>query len=151
MPLDKTEVIDLVSLSPDKQTVRLHIIAEEPWSSNGDTALLLQAKLKNYVAFAADGQLVRAYPDVRGKKVVIEIRTNHPLGEIEEKLVALASEAWCRPEGIGLSAQVANRRRCHKAVEAVGRPQTAFRSLTPYRSADGKQCGLTHGYTGLYL
>jgi hypothetical protein len=98
-------VIDLVSLSPDKQTVRLHIIAEEPWSSNGDTALLLQAKLKNYVAFAADGQLVRAYPDVRGKKVVIEIRTNHPLGEIEEKLVALASEAWCRPEGIGLSVQ----------------------------------------------
>jgi hypothetical protein len=109
MPLDKADVIDLVSLSPDKQTVRLHIIAGDPWSSNGDTAILLQAKLKNYVAFAADGQLVRAYPNVRGKKVVIEIRTNHPLGETEEKLVAPASEAWCRPAGIGLSVQVVNR------------------------------------------
>ena len=109
MPLDKSDVLDLVSLSPDGQTVRLHIIAEEAWSANGDTALLLQAKLKNYVAFAADGHLLRQYPDVRGKKVAIEIRTNHPLGQIEEKLVAAANDAWCRPEGISLSVHVVNR------------------------------------------
>ena len=57
MPLDKPETIDIVSVRGD--TVTVHLIATEPWASNGDDTMLLQAKLKNYVAFAADGQLTR--------------------------------------------------------------------------------------------
>ena len=102
MPLDKAGVIDLVSMSADGQTVTLHIVATDPWPSNGAGAPLLQAKLKNYVAFAADGQLLRQYPDARGKRVAIEIRSEHPLGSTEETLVAAARQHWCEPDGISL-------------------------------------------------
>ena len=102
MSLAKAEVIDLVTVSNDGQTVILYLTATDPWSATGEETLLLQAKLKNYVAFAADGQLTRQYPEALGKKVVIELRTEHPLGELEEKLVAAAREHWCEPDGIAL-------------------------------------------------
>lgn len=102
MPLDKTNAIDLVSMNPDGRTVTLHLVVTEPWPENGSGAALLQAKLKNYVAFAADGQLLRQYPEASGKKVAIEIRSNHPLGATEEKLVTAARTHWCEPDGISL-------------------------------------------------
>jgi hypothetical protein len=106
MSLENADVIDLVSLSADGQTVTLHLVAAEPWPASGAGALLLQAKVKNYVAFAADGQLVRQYPEARGKNVVIEIRAEHPLGATEETLIAAAREHWCEPDGIALLVKV---------------------------------------------
>jgi hypothetical protein len=102
MSLEKSEVIDLVTVSADGQTIILYLVATDPWPVTGGGTLLLQAKLKNYVAFAADGQLARQYPEAHGKKVTIEIRTDHPLGAMEEKLVAGARQHWCEPEGISL-------------------------------------------------
>jgi hypothetical protein len=102
MSLQKGDVIDLVSLSADGETVTLHLVATEPWPATGEGTFLLQAKLKGYVAFAADGQLTRQYPEASGKRVVIEIRSDHPLGATEEKFVAAAREHWCKPEGIVL-------------------------------------------------
>ena len=102
MPLDKTDAIDLVSMSADGQTVTLHLVVTEPWPANGSGTTLLQAKLKNYVAFAADGRLVRHYPEASGKRVAIEIRSDHPLGPTEEKLVVAARTHWCEPDGISL-------------------------------------------------
>ena len=106
MQLEKTEVIDLVTLSADGETITLYLVATEPWPTTGEATLLLQAKLKNYVAFAADGQLTRQYPKARGKKVAIEIRSDHPLGAMEEKLVAAAREHWCEPDGIALRVSI---------------------------------------------
>jgi hypothetical protein len=100
MSLDNPESIDLVGELSD--VVTLYLFATEPWAPNGADILRLQAKLKSYVAFAADGQLTRMYPDVAGKKVVIEIRSDFELGETEMKFVAAAREHWCEPEGIGL-------------------------------------------------
>lgn len=103
MPLDKTDVIDIVGMSADGQTVTLHLVATNPWPANGAGTVLLQTKLKSYVAFAADGQLVRQYPEARGKRIAIEIRSEHPLGPMEEKLVEAARIHWCEPEAISLS------------------------------------------------
>ena len=101
MPLDNSGIVDLVSLSPTGDEVIVHIVATEPW---GETQLLqLQAKLKNSVAFAADGQLERAYPEVAGKRKAIEIRADFSPSEAVEKFVEAARQQWCEPDSIRLS------------------------------------------------
>ena len=102
MSLDKANVIDLVSLTADGQTVILHLLATQSWPSTGEGTLLLQAKLKNYVAFATDGQLFRQYPKAKDKNLRIEIRSDYPLGATELELVAAARKHWCEPDGIAL-------------------------------------------------
>ena len=102
MPLDNADVIDLVSISADGRTITLHLVATVPWPPDGAGLPFLQAKLKNYVAFAADGQLLRQYPEARGKNVAIEIRSDYALGALEMKLVEAAREHWCKPDGISL-------------------------------------------------
>ncbi len=99
--LDPT-VIDLISLSPDEKSFLLHVVVGEPWDAEGRGAMQLQAKLKSYVAFAADGQLARDQPDSRGKRVVIRIDTHYPLGALEQQLVDAVRESWCKPSGIDL-------------------------------------------------
>jgi hypothetical protein len=104
MSLDKTEVIDLVILRND--TVTLHLIVTEPWAANGADAMSLQAKLKNYVGFAADGQLTQQYPEARDKKIVIEIRSSYPLDDTGVRFVEAARQHWCVPEAISLLVSV---------------------------------------------
>ncbi len=105
-PLEDAQTIDIVAATPDRTAIGLIVVASNPWPATGEGALLLQAKLKSYVAFVTDGQLLRQFPDAQGKRVVIQIRTAHPLGATEEKLVALAREHWCKPEGISLVVSV---------------------------------------------
>ena len=102
MSLAKADVIDAVMVNPSGDTFVLLLVATEPWPPTGEGSLLLQAKLKNYVAFAADGQLIGHFPDARGRKLAIEIVLYHPLGETEEKLIGMARKHWCEPDGISL-------------------------------------------------
>jgi hypothetical protein len=106
MSLDQAEVIDLVGESADGKTITLYLVATEPWPPTGEGTLKLQAKLKTYVAIAADGQLTRQFPVARGKRVVIDLRSDHPLGATEEKLVSIVRERWCEPEGIALQVSI---------------------------------------------
>ena len=97
-----TGVIDGVSVNAAGDEVTLHLITEEPWDEKGAAALGLQAKLKSYVAFAADGALHSKYPQTVGMRVSIHLRTKYPLGWAENKLVEMAREQWCKPEQIEL-------------------------------------------------
>jgi hypothetical protein len=101
--LDKPDVIDLVSLNAAGDEVTVSIVATRPWDAQGSEALKLQAKLKNTVAFATDGQLTRMYPDTAGTRVRVNIDSQYPLGETETRLVDLARTHWCEPEGISLT------------------------------------------------
>ena len=103
MSLAKPNVIDLVSVNASGDEITLHILMNEPWDEAANGTLGLHAKLKNYVAFAADGQLLSQYPAAVGKRVRIEVRSTHPLRESERRLIASAREHWCEPEGIRLS------------------------------------------------
>lgn len=58
-------VIDLVSVSPDGSSCRLHIVESEAWRERPD-ARQLNEKLLHYVAFALDGQLLATHPEVAG-------------------------------------------------------------------------------------
>jgi hypothetical protein len=95
-------VIDLVTVSAAGDEVKLYLIMEEPWDEQGEEMMKLQAKLKNYVAYGADGQLHRDFPDTADMRVSIHIETRFPLGTPENKLVELARKEWCEPEQIEL-------------------------------------------------
>lgn len=94
--------IDLVTVSAARDKVILYLIVEEPWDEQGKEMMKLQAKLKNYVAYGADGQLHRDFPDTVDMRVSVHIQTRFPLGTPENKLVELARKEWCEPEQIGL-------------------------------------------------
>jgi hypothetical protein len=64
------EIVDLVTQEKDG-TVRL--IVAETEAITGDRVLALQEKLKNYLSFANDGQLLTKYPKAKGAAVRIRV------------------------------------------------------------------------------
>ena len=64
--IENPTAIDVVALSPAGDRVDVVMAQASEWDGSDRLLLLLQAKWKNYLAFAADGQLVRAYPEVAG-------------------------------------------------------------------------------------
>lgn len=85
--LSHPEVIDLVTISTDGFTCRLHIVETEPWNDRPD-ATQLNAKLLNYVGFALDGQLVAMYPEVANLPIEIVLEayfalTRNALDDLE--------------------------------------------------------------------
>ena len=64
------ETVDLVTQAKDG-TVRL--ILAETEAISGDRVLALQKKLKNYLTFANDGQLVAQDPNTKGAPVRIRV------------------------------------------------------------------------------
>ncbi len=100
--LEKTDVIDLVALSATGDEIQLCLIATDQWDAQGNRTLQLQAKLKNYVAFAVDGQLERQHPEAKGKRIKIKIDSEYPLGAAERQLIEAARQHWCTPENIEL-------------------------------------------------
>lgn len=101
MPLENPGVVDLVSISATGDEAIVYIIATEPWGE--EQLFQLQAKLKNTVAFTADGQLERTYPEVAGKAKAIEIRSDFASNKAVDKLITAARQQWCAPESIRLS------------------------------------------------
>lgn len=55
--------IDLVTVSPEGDVVQLYIVVVAPWTGSDAQIQSLQQKIHNYVGFAADGELHRAYPE----------------------------------------------------------------------------------------
>jgi len=101
--LDQPDVIDLVSENAAGDEIIVHIIATTPWDPSGHDMLKLQAKLKTAVAFIADGQLTRDYPEIAGKRTRIHIDTLFSPGEAELRLIEAVRTHWCKPDGIELT------------------------------------------------
>jgi hypothetical protein len=78
--LHNADEIDLVSEDPDGRAL-LSIVQTGPWSAEGSEIDLLRRKLKSYLRFALDGQMVSTYPSLRGRPVVVELAYDEPLPE----------------------------------------------------------------------
>ncbi len=61
--IEAPDKIDTVALSPDQASVQLMMAQTIEWDGSDRLLLLPQAKWKNYLAFAVDGQLARTYPE----------------------------------------------------------------------------------------
>lgn len=90
----RSNTIDVVSLSPDNQTVILAIAEVEPWTGDNEQLLSLSEKLKNYTAYALDGQLATDYPESQGKKVVVRVDSSRDLPQNVVTLIDKANEHY---------------------------------------------------------
>jgi len=96
--IENPEKIDVVSLSPGGDCVLLLIAQTREWDGSDRLLLTLQAKWKNYVAFCADGQLGRMYPEYAGLpwKIVLSCQTEP---DDRTKEFVRRADAATRPEG----------------------------------------------------
>ena len=58
--------IDDITIAADG-TVTLHVEQTSAWDGSDHLLLLVQEKLFNYLAFVADGELVRRHPEAAGR------------------------------------------------------------------------------------
>lgn len=74
MAIDQTDKIDAIGLDRRTDCVILTISDHLPWISTADGHFaLLRAKLNAYLDFVESGQLIEAYPDAAGRRIVINV------------------------------------------------------------------------------
>jgi|SRR3954463_5229195 len=68
--LQYPQIVDLITREKDGTFC---LIVAETDAVTGERVLALQEKLKNYLAFAKDGQLLAKYPEAKGAPVRIRV------------------------------------------------------------------------------
>ena len=96
--IEHPSVVDLVTLDSTSQEVALIMVAAAPWTD--DKVLELQAKTNAYLTYYESGQLWKAYPDLVGKRVRIQLDTSYPLSELANQFANVATEEWLKPLGL---------------------------------------------------
>ncbi len=90
--------LDLVTMSKSGDEVALIMVASEPWTDEKVAAL--QAKTQSYLTYVESGNLARDYPSSVGKRLRFQLDTSHPLSELAQRFISIASAEWCAPVGI---------------------------------------------------
>lgn len=72
--------IDFVSVSADRNRVRLYVVNDSSWTGSEAQIQSLQAKIHGYISFALDGQLAELYPETLGLpwEIVIDCQVGSP-------------------------------------------------------------------------
>jgi hypothetical protein len=97
--VEQPEIIDFVSHDGERDAFILVALEDRPWKYGNQQLLDLQAKLKNYVAFAEDGQMGTMYPDSVGKPWLIRLEcAEKPSDEVLHVLDAVRT-AWIPANG----------------------------------------------------
>jgi hypothetical protein len=79
MPLEKPTQVDAVGIDKTSGKAVLSILDGWDWTDSRRHILALQAKINAYLVFVEKGQLAAAYPDAKGKDIVIEVVTRYPM------------------------------------------------------------------------
>jgi len=100
MALTDHNKIDVVSLDKSGDAVTLSMVETRPWGERAELLPDLQAKLNTYLAYALDGELLRHYPEVKGKRIRFRLHYAHPPGPEEERFLQVVREQYLEPQGI---------------------------------------------------
>jgi hypothetical protein len=77
MSIDQSNIVDSIGIDPTKNQVQLIVTDHLGWT--GDDRLdnehmyLLQEKINAYLRFIESGEIYKAYPQARGKSLVIRV------------------------------------------------------------------------------
>ena len=94
MSIEQVDTVDFVSIDEKSGEALLTISDHLAWDENEGTHLeLLQDKLNAYVRFIESGELLRKFPQVEGKFVVIDLVSKFDLSDRAELLIRRASKA----------------------------------------------------------
>lgn len=78
MPIDDLSAVDAISVDPHG-VVNLTIFDAWDWTDEGGHLFVMQEKINLYLYFIQSGQLLEAYPDAAGRKILIDLRTADPI------------------------------------------------------------------------
>ena len=96
--IENPSSLDLVTMSKSGEEVALIMVAAAPWTD--EKVVALQAKTQSYLAYVESGSLARDYPGSVGKRLRLQLDTSHPLSELAQRFISIASAEWCAPVGI---------------------------------------------------
>ena len=82
-----TKKIDLVTLDKANSMVKLIMIEDREWGSDGGMYEQLQDKLSNYIFYIQEGQLKDDYPEYASASPAIQIDYVYPLDEYSASLI----------------------------------------------------------------
>jgi hypothetical protein len=101
MTVDQPNVVDFVSYNSNRDCVTLTMVEHRPWGSDGQLLLDLQAKASTYLTYALDGQLIKDYPHLSGKRVEFCLAFSQPPGCREREFIDILKKRYLEPDGIG--------------------------------------------------
>jgi hypothetical protein len=76
MSIEQVNVVDAIGV--DKETGQVFLTISDHLEWNDEHLLLLQEKLNLYISFVESGELLEAYPDSKGREVVISVVCKYP-------------------------------------------------------------------------
>ena len=104
--LESPDEIDLIAQDEDGRAL-LSIVQTGPWPTGRFVVKGLELKVRNYLRFALEGQMIAKYPVLKDRPVVIELTYDEP----PPKPI---SDAWSR------SAKLAMRRGVRLSTRKLG-------------------------------
>lgn len=107
MSVQQPDVVDFAAVDPETDELLLTITDHLPWDiDEGEHLLALQEKINSYLRFIEGGDLIKAIPAARGRKLVIDIVAEFPLSTMGTRLVDVARKT-VEASGYGLRFHVA--------------------------------------------
>jgi hypothetical protein len=97
--IENPGIVDLVSRDKGGAEYSLIMVASQPWDD--EKILALQAKTKSYLSYVEEGQFLRMYPDAKGKPLLFQLSTVHPLSEPANAFIETVRRLWLDPLKIG--------------------------------------------------
>lgn len=83
MSVDQTNIIDLIGVDSASDDVILTIVDQLEWGED-EHLFLLQEKFNTYLRFVESGEILEAFPDSKGRNVLIELILKYPFNQDAE-------------------------------------------------------------------
>jgi hypothetical protein len=93
MSIEKTDIIDFVSIGKKTGVVNLTLVDPLDWSDEGCHLVLLQDKINTYLQFIENGEVEQSYPAAIGRKRSINIVAQHEPTKEGFKFLSLVRNA----------------------------------------------------------
>lgn len=80
MTVESTNIVDAIGVDDATGNVVLTITDHLEWAeTDNEHLLLLQEKLNTYLSFVESGEILKAYPNAKGRAVLIDVVCKYPL------------------------------------------------------------------------
>jgi hypothetical protein len=90
--VEEADLIDIVGINRETGHVILTISDHLDWSDSTAHKLILQKKFNSYFAFVESGEILRKYPDAKGRTVVFRVVFQTPPDQEGQAFLRRAAE-----------------------------------------------------------
>jgi hypothetical protein len=94
MSIDQEKVIDFLGSRPGSNVLDLFITDHLPWNEASDYehVFKLQEKINAYLAAIENGELIKKYPEHKGRGVVINVVGKYELNDLAKEFYKKATQ-----------------------------------------------------------